>query len=43
MTKRSNYKDLGFIFGSIDELVPEDHLVRKQIYILKTDCCLVID
>ena len=29
MTKRSNYKDLGFIFGSIDELVPEDHLVRK--------------
>ena len=29
MTRNNNYKDYGFILSTIDELVPEDHLVRK--------------
>ena len=29
MTKRYNYKDNGFILSTIDDLVPDNHLVRK--------------
>lgn len=29
MTKKNNSKDYGFILYTIDDLVPEDHLVRK--------------
>ena len=29
MTVRNNRKDFGFILGSIEDYVPEDHLVRK--------------
>ena len=29
MTFRNNRKDFGFILGTIDDFVPEDHLVRK--------------
>ena len=29
MTARNNLKDFGFILGSIEDYVPEDHLVRK--------------
>ena len=30
MTVRNNLKDFGFILGTIDDFVPEDHLVRKM-------------
>ena len=29
MTIRNNKKDFGFILGTIEDFVPEDHLVRK--------------
>lgn len=29
MTKRNNFKDNGFILSTIDDLVPENHLVRQ--------------
>ena len=29
MTVRNNRKDFGFILGSIEDYVPEDHLVRR--------------
>lgn len=29
MTQKGNHKQFGFIFNTIDELVPQDHLVRK--------------
>ena len=29
MTRRNNAKDFGYILGTIEEFVPENHLVRK--------------
>ena len=29
MTRRNNAKDFGYISGTIEEFVPENHLVRK--------------
>ena len=29
MTRRNNFKDNGFILSTIDDLVPENHLVRQ--------------
>ena len=30
MTRRGTNKDFGFIIGTMEEFVPEDHLVRKM-------------
>ena len=37
MTRRGTNKDLGFIIGTMEEFVPEDHLVRKMEEALKWD------
>ena len=37
MTRRGTNKDFGFIIGTMEEFVPEDHLVRKMEEALNWD------